>query len=324
MQEEQARHLTDEALKLLTEELQTGKSGALKTYLTAMSRFHHYSWNNVMLIQTQRPAATRVAGYHTWRDLGRFVRKGEKGIMIYAPIVAKTTQLERPGERPDRQLAPEIQRQVTAFRTAYVFDVAQTDGRPLPAFAQTTGDPQTYGDKLKAMVARYGIALEYTPAIAPAQGNSSGGRIRLLPGMSPGEEFSTLVHEFTHELLHHGTDRGQVSQVVRETQAEAVAFVVSRGIGLEGNRSASDYIALYNGNMKTLAESLAAIQRTASRILDELLPQERPAAEREAHADRTNTRSLRSEARVPDSELAQAEPARATAADRVDDLSLDR
>ena len=96
-----------------------------------------------------------------------------------------------------------------------------------------------------------------------------------MPGMTPAEEFSVLAHELAHEMLHHRREAAPPSKVVRETQAEAVAFVVCRGVGLETNTAAADYIALYNGDKKTLAESLSVIQETSSQILDELLPERR-------------------------------------------------
>src|SRR4029077_5042401 len=114
--------------------------------------------------------------------------------------------------------------------------------------------------------------VEYNRSIAPAMGVSSGGRIRLMPDLTKGEEFAVLVHELAHEMLHHGKQE-RLPKLVRETQAEAVAFVVCRGVGLETNTAAADYIALYNGDKKTLAESLSVIQETSAKILDELLPE---------------------------------------------------
>lgn len=265
---DKARKVAEEALQRLSTELQAGRSGGLKNYLAAMSRFRRYSWGNVLLIASQRPTATHVAGYHMWNQLGRSVKKGEKGIMIFAPMVVKREAA------PDQSKANEPAH-LAGFRTAYVFDVAQTEGRALPEFAKTTGDPKDYVRRLRALVEKQGIAVEYDPSIAPAQGVSSGGRIRLMPDMAPAEEFSVLAHELAHEMMHHDKEPVPQPKVVRETQAEAVAFVVSRGIGLESNNAAADYIALYNGDQKTLADSLSAIQQTSARILDDLLPSER-------------------------------------------------
>ena len=312
------RQMADDALGRLAAALEAGHSDTLRNYLTAMSRFHHYSWTNTLLIHAQRPTATHVAGYHTWRELGRSVKRGEKGIMIYAPLVTRAQVQDKPGVVAD-QPAEEIRR-VTGFRTAYVFDLEQTVGQPLPAFATTQGDPKEYGDKLKAIVEKRGIALDYDPSIAPADGISSGGRIRLRPGLSPAEEFSALAHELAHEMLHHGPDRVQLPKVVRETQAEAVAFVVSRGIGLETGTAAADYIALYNGDPKTLASSLAAVQEASSQILSELLPERSmPAHARTSpsvHKDALKEPAPREAGAVPEQPRAGPDPS--------DSISLDR
>jgi antirestriction protein ArdC len=268
---EKARKIAEEALNRLSVELEAGRSEALKSYLAVMGRFHRYSWGNTLLIASQMPEATHVAGFHAWHQLGRSVKKGEKGIMILAPMVFKQKEL------PQGREAPEAESRVAGFRTAYVFDVTQTEGQPLPAFAKTTGDAKDYGDKLKAIANARGISVEYDNTIAPAQGASSGGRIRLMPNLEPAEEFSVLVHEMAHEALHHGPEGTRPSELIRETQAEAVAFVVCRGVGLETNNAAADYIALYNGEKKTLGESLAVIQQTAARILDDLTPEKQKA-----------------------------------------------
>ena len=93
--------------------------------------------------------------------------------------------------------------------------------------------------------------------------------------MQPAEEFSVLAHEVAHEMLHHAKGEERLPKTVVETQAEAVAYVVCRGVGLETNSAAADYIHLYNGDKKTLAESLSVIQETSSKILDQLLPEQR-------------------------------------------------
>lgn len=271
MADEKVRKLAEEALNRLSADLEVGKSESLQNYLASMGRFHRYSWGNVLLISSQRPSATQVAGFHTWHNLDRSVKKGEKGIMILAPVLVRDK--DHPTASPQHASKSEEIFRLAGFRTAYVFDVSQTEGKPLPEFAKTTGDVKDYAEKLKASVASHGITVEYNASIAPAQGLSTGGRIQLMPGMAPAEEFSVLAHELAHEMLHHGKDTAMPSKLVRETQAEAVAFVVCRGVGLETNTAAADYIALYNGDKKTLAASLWVIQDTSAKILNELLPE---------------------------------------------------
>lgn len=254
-----ARQLADNALKQLAAALERGQSETLISYLAVMGQFHRYSWNNCLLIAQQRPEAKRVAGFHTWRKLGRHVKKGERGIAILAPVVSK--------KKTEAEDVEDDQTRLYGFRTAYVFDLEQTEGADLPKFARVEGNPQHYADRLKSLVAAKGITLDYSAEIAPALGRSHGGSITLLPTLSPADGFSTLVHELAHELLHHGERRKQINKTVRETEAEAVAFVVCHTIGLDTNSAASDYIQLYSGDVATLAESLAAIRSISAEIL---------------------------------------------------------
>lgn len=110
--------------------------------------------------------------------------------------------------------------------------------------------------------------MEQSQHLAPPRGTSAGGKITLLPGQSPAEEFATLAHELAHEMLHRDQRRAQTTKRVRETEAEAVSFVVCSGIGLETGSAAQDYIQLYEGDAKLLTESLEHIQQTATRILN--------------------------------------------------------
>lgn len=261
MKVEQAKQIASNAIEQLRQALEAGHSERLKQYLAAMARFRRYSCYNVMLIASQKPNATQVAGFHAWHKLGRFVKKGERGILILAPVVRK--KAESNGEaKPDESPV------ALGFRTAYVFDISQTDGEPLPEIGNMNGDPREYSERLVKFVAVRGIALEYSDDIAPARGTSSGGKITLLPGQSPAEEFATLAHEVAHELMHHDEHRSSTTKRIRETEAEAVAFVVSSAIGLETGSAAQDYISLYGGDAKLLGESLEYIQRTATQMLN--------------------------------------------------------
>lgn len=261
MKSDEIGKLTTQATEQLIAALQEGHSETLNHYLAAMARFHRYSLGNVMLIISQRRDATRVAGFRTWNKLGRFVKKGEKGIVVLAPIVRRKTE-------NSEQL--EVQESTTpaGFHAVYVFDISQTDGQDLPVICGVSGDPHQYREELAIFVRKLGIVLEYSEGIAPALGTSSGGKITLLPGQSPAEEFVTLAHELAHELMHRAERRSSTSKRIRETEAEAVAFVVSHAIGLETTSAAKDYIELYSGDVQLLTESLESIQQTANSILE--------------------------------------------------------
>lgn len=259
---EQAKKLADEALEALVASVKAGKSESLTAYLAAMGRFHDYSFGNVMLIVTQKPDASHVAGFNTWKTLGRFVKKGEKGILIIAPMVFKP-QEDAPSSDGDRS--------ILRFKGVYVFDVSQTDGEPLPEFARVGGNPNGHTDRLKGLIASKGIALEYATDIGSAHGLSKVGLIKIRPDLSPAEEFSVLVHELAHEMLHSREYRREASKTVKETEAEAVAFVVGQSIGLETGTAAADYIQLYDGDSDTLADSLDRIQKTAAEIIEHIM-----------------------------------------------------
>jgi antirestriction protein ArdC len=261
MKVEQAKQIASNAIEQLRQALEAGHSGALKEYLAAIARFRRYSWHNVMLIASQKPSATYVAGFQAWHKLGRFVKKGEKGILILAPVIRK--KAENNGEtEPDQSST------VVAFRAAYVFDISQTDGQALPEIGSVSGDPREYRERLGKFVADKGIALGYSEEIAPARGVSEGGKISLLPGQTAAEEFATLAHEVAHEMMHRDERRNATTKRIRETEAEAVAFVVCSAIGLETGTAAQDYIGLYGGDAKLLSESLEYVQRTATQILN--------------------------------------------------------
>jgi hypothetical protein len=256
-------------IKLLIEQLEAGHSEALTSYLTAMSRFHNYSFGNVLEIARQMPSATRVAGFWTWKNLGRSVKAGQKGIRILAPIVGVRRKKD---EEASKDIIKQNERVLLGFRNAYVFDVSQTDGVELPALHEVTGDPGENINRLAAFVKSKGIQLVYNANIVPALGMSYGGRIALLPGQSKAETFATLVHETAHELLHRSERRTATTKTVRETEAEAVAFVVGKAVGLVNDNASASYIQLYHGNASLLAESLEVIQQTASIILAALEP----------------------------------------------------
>jgi len=273
-QKQTAKEVIAANVQALIEQLEQGHSEALTAYLTAMGRFHNYSFGNILEIARQKPDATRVAGLYAWNQLGRKVKKGEHGIRILAPVIGVRRKKD---EEAEKDIRTQNQAVLVGFRAAYVFDVSQTEGTELPELSERiSGNAGEYRDRLVDFVISQGIALEFKESIAPALGVSYGGKIALLPGQSSAEEFSTLVHELAHEMLHKAERRTATTKTVRETEAEAVAFVVGKTIGLENGRASADYIHLYHGNAALLTESLEVIQKTSALILAAI---ENPAAE---------------------------------------------
>ena len=271
--ENATQKLIRENVDFLIQQLEAGQSEALTAYLTAMSHFHNYSFGNILQIARQKPDATRVAGLYAWNQLGRRVKKGEKGIQIFAPMIGVKRKKDAEAEQDiTKQNVPVL----VGFRAVYVFDVSQTEGKELPGMNSVKGEVGEHRDRLIDFITAQGIELEFNERIAPAMGMSYGGKIVLLPGQSKAEEFATLVHELAHEMLHKAERRTQTTKTVRETEAEAIAFVVSKAVGLQTGTASADYIQLYHGNASLLAESLEVIQKASAVILAALKTKPEP------------------------------------------------
>ena len=174
------RKTIDDRLEQLAKAVDDVRASEMfKQYLDMQARFHKYSWHNTMLIVTQKPDAERVAGFKTWTTMGRHVRKGEHGIMIFAPRPWKHTDTDDAGN--------DTERQGVTFRPVYVFDVSQTDGDPLPEIE--VPDVETAADtilaNLERVAAKRGIAINYTTLDAGYYGVSKGGTIDIATGHYP-------------------------------------------------------------------------------------------------------------------------------------------
>ena len=262
MKRDDAKQLVSDGLAELNEALSKGQSETLVRYLSVMSRFHRYSFGNLMLILAQQETATYVAGFRKWQELGRHVRKDEKGIGIFAPCRYKRKSKDESGDEREVQ-------DVRGFRVVHVFDISQTDGEELPEFARIAGEPGEYLARVQQVIRDAKIELSYETIPGGALGSSAGGTITVCPELPAAETFAILVHEYTHDILHWQAGRKhECSKTVRETEAEAVAFVVCRAFGLDSVTRSADYIQLYRGSTETLAESLEFIQKTAALIID--------------------------------------------------------
>lgn len=234
--------LTDEA----------ARSAAMQRFLAVCTRFHKYSPNNQLLIFFSNPAATHVAGYTRWQELHRQVRKGEHGIPILAPIFAR--------KDPQDEASPTI---LKCFKVAYVFDVSQTDGDPLPEPPDWRSPERLAWLHNRLLDYARFLDIQVTEKdLGSLQGYSAGGTIALNPSAGT----SVLIHELAHELLHRSGEK--LDRPTKELEAEAVSYVVSAHFGLE--TSSPNYLALWHADSSTLSERQARISACASLIISEI------------------------------------------------------
>ena len=264
----EARTSIDTLLTTLKERLaQPGQS--LLPLLGTMSRFSKYSLANQMLIFAQRPDATRVQGNRAWNKAGYQVRKGEKGIAIYAPMLFGSKR--DTAADSDTDTAPRL-----GYRVAYVFDVAQVDaiaGTDAAALTATTTDTGAHRhlEALKAFLVGHNVELDYQALQPGLMGYTDGHRITCGTGQASHVEFATLAHETTHVLLHFDHTAGtRPDLTTRETEAEAVTYLLCAQLGIAGTEASVEYIQSYRGTPDTLDASLERIRVTAQRLSTEL------------------------------------------------------
>ena len=265
-------------------------SDAWRAMLDTAARFHSYSLGNLLLIALQAPTATRVAGFRTWQSLGRQVRKGEHGIAILAPCTyrpKRTSEAQEDGSESRAQATPEnegaaasapARRQVRGFRRAFVFDIAQTDGEPLPDVATTllTGQaPAELWDTLAAQVARHGYRLERGQCRgANGYTDPTSGTVRVRDDVDDAQAVRTLAHELAHiecghveNLPTYATCRGRC-----EVEAESVAYVVTAAAGMDASGYSLAYVAQWAGGdpgtVRQAAETVTKAARSILRHLD--------------------------------------------------------
>ena len=270
MKKEDAKQLADQAISALQEELKAGRSESLLKYLDAMSHFHNYSWSNCMLIALQMPQATFVAGFRRWLQMGRHVRKAEKGIGIMAPLVYRRRENADGTATSTDDKSDANGKSVRGFKIVHVFDISQTEGDDLPQLAGIAGDPGELLSSLEELIRSNGITLQDETLPPGVKGVSRKGEIAIAEGLPAAERFAVLAHELAHEWMHDEEHRKTLQKTVRETEAEAVAYVVCRSFGLDCSTRSSDYIQLYAGNEATLIASLERIQKTATRMIESL------------------------------------------------------
>lgn len=264
----------------ITKQLETGvkaifDSEEYKKYLAFAGKFHDYSFNNIILILSQMPKATRVAGYKTWQKLGRQVKKGEKSISILAPIMHKNEVEEK------NEFGEIVKAETTwmSYRAVSVFDISQTEGEDIP-------DNENFCKILDGKVEGYDVLFKKLTTISPVpvefeeiQDGANGyfnmiqKRIALNEGMSEVQTIKTLIHEISHSMLHgYEGEETEADRYTKEVQAESVAYTVCNYLGLDSSDYSFGYIAGWSKDkdIKTLSASMEIIRKTAETIIKAL------------------------------------------------------
>lgn len=289
-----------ERIKEITAGIEKGilelfESDRYRNYLTTMSRFHRYSLNNVMLIHAQRPDATLVAGFSKWKNsFGRHVKKGEKGIQILAPTPYKIKQEEQKLD-PDTKLplldengepiTEEKEITIPMFKVVSVFDVSQTDGKPLPQISSAlTGDVAEYEIFLEALRRTAPVPISFQEMEPNMDGYFAPKKqaIFLREGMSQVQTICAAVHEVAHSKLHnyeHMTEvaddgetllvPGEKDRNTEEVEAESISYAVCQYFGIETSENSFGYIATWSHGkeLKELRASLETINKTSSELI---------------------------------------------------------
>ena len=287
-----------ERMKEITDRLEAGiqalfESEQYKAYLTAMSKFHNYSFNNTLLIAMQKPDASLVAGFGKWRDdFERHVKRGEKGIKILAPspykVKKQMEKIDPATQKPvigadGKPVTEEREIEIPAFRVVTVFDVSQTEGKEIPdiAVSELTGSVEQYQD--------FFTALEKASPVPIAFENIKGGahgyyhleekRIAIAEGMSELQTLKTAIHEIAHAKLHAiDKDAPAIEQAdrpdrrTREVQAESVAYAVCQHYGLDTSDYSFGYVAGWSSGqeLSELKASLETIRKAANELITDI------------------------------------------------------
>ena len=287
-----------EKMKEITDRLEQGiqdlfESDRFKEYLQVMSKFHNYSFNNTLLIAMQKPDATLIAGYNSWKNLfGRQVSRGAKGIKVIAPspykVKKEVDKIDPKTQKPmtDKNGKPvkeETEVTVPAFKVVSVFDVSQTEGKELPTIGvdELTGDVAQYADFFKATEQASPAPVGFEKIKSGAKGyySQTEKRIAINEGMSELQNLKTLIHEIAHAKLHDidlnapaEEQADRPDRRTREVQAESIAYAVCQHYGLDTSDYSFSYVATWSSGreLSELKASLETIRSTASELIKDI------------------------------------------------------
>jgi len=292
--------VTERKIDAVLKQLKDGVEGIqqserFRLFLVTMSKFHDYSIGNQILIMLQKPSATRVAGFLTWKDLGRWVRGGEKGIAILAPVMAPKPKCQFDGKpatfkttlatgqviylcpehtRDYPEAIPiEVGEEPVFFKVVYVFDISQTEGKLLPEFEVPvlTGEVnEELFNKVMALAKGQGltVSFESRPQQDPAiKGEYFGKSIWIRPEEARAQQLKSLLHEVAH---YYSEGVFRIPRRDAETIAESAAFVVGAHFGFDSGVRSFPYVALWAQDKKVLEQNLASIRKVSTEIVESL------------------------------------------------------
>lgn len=279
----------EERMSQIQEKLEAGvreifDSEKYKDYISTMAKFPHYSINNCILIVSQCPEASHVCGYKKWQtDFNRVVNRNEHGIMIIAPMTYKADVEEAVFDSENhpvldsngKQVTETVTREFQGFRPAYVFDVSQTSGDPLPTLAtMLSGGVEDFENMKDILIAISPVPISFEKITGGANGYFSPATqsIVVKEGMSELQTIKTMIHEIAHATLGHGGKDDKWDRETKEVQAESVAYWVTQMVGLDTSDYSFGYISGWSKDREVteLKENLDLIKTTADKISADL------------------------------------------------------
>ncbi len=250
------------------------ESESFKEFLQFSTKFRRYSFGNTLLIWSQRPSATRLAGMKAWNSMGRHVKKGEKGIAIFAPLMKKVKEYDNETDADAKTETENKGERLVGFRAVYVWDIEQTDGKPVPELKTEApvmdGDPEMLFVRI---LQASPVPVEYEDIKGSAKGYymPKEKKIVLSSRLKPEEKAKTLLHELAHHLSYSEASEGLplgLDRPAEEVIAEGVAFMASAHFGLDSSGYSFPYVASWSKNAEKVLSAGSAIRKVALQLIE--------------------------------------------------------